>query len=56
MTVQQVRQVFSKLLRDPPPTAAEIAAAVTLVLRRNVESRIYHWHSVTGDYPPSHFP
>ena len=56
MTVQQVRQVFSKLLRNPPPTAAEIAAAVTQVLRRTVESRIYHWLSATGDYPPSRFP
>ena len=56
MTVQQVRQVFSKLLRDRPPTPVEIGQAVSQVLRRNVESRIYHWLSATGDYPPSHFP
>ena len=56
VTVQQVRQVFSKLLRDPPPTASEIAKAVTQILRRNAESRIYHWCSATGRYPPSHFP
>ena len=56
MTVQQLRQVFSRLLRDPPPAHAEIAAAVTQVLRRTVEARIYRWLSATGDYPPSHFP
>ena len=56
MTVQQVRQVFSKLLRNPPPGAHEIAAAVTRVLGRTAESGIYHWLSATGDHPASHFP
>ena len=36
--------------------SSDLAAAVTQVLRRNVKSRIYHWHSATGRYPPSHFP
>ena len=30
----------------------EIAAEVTRVLRRNEESRIYHWHKATGEFPP----
>jgi hypothetical protein len=33
-------------------SAAAIAAAVSRVLRRNEEARIYHWHKATGDYPP----
>ena len=36
----------------PAPTAEEIAAEVTRVLRRNEESRIYHWHKATGEFPP----
>ena len=56
MTVQQVRRAFSELLRERLQTPCEIARAASRVLRRNVESRIYHWHSAIGDYPPSHFP
>jgi hypothetical protein len=29
---------------------------VTQILRRNVESRIYHWRSATGRYPPARSP
>jgi hypothetical protein len=52
ITVPQVRQVFTRLLRHPAPTPEEIAAEVTRVLRRNEESRIYHWYKATGKFPP----
>ncbi len=54
MTVQQVRQIFSRLLRKRPPTAREIAFQITQVLRRNVEARIYHWFAATARYPPAY--
>jgi hypothetical protein len=44
--------LFSRLLCNPPPSAARIAELVTSVLRRNEEARIYHWHQATGGYPP----
>jgi len=47
-----VRQIFSQLLRDPPPNPEQIAEQVNRVLRRNEESRIYHWHKATGEFPP----
>ena len=52
MTGSQVRQIFTELLRRPRPCAAEIAARVSAVLRRNEESRIYSWHRRTGEFPP----
>jgi hypothetical protein len=52
VTVPQVRQIFTRLLRSPAPTAEEIAEDVTRVLRRNEEARIYHWHKATGKFPP----
>ena len=52
MTVSQVREVFTRLLRNPPPTPWRIARQITRVLTRNQESRIYHWHSRTGRFPP----
>jgi hypothetical protein len=56
VTVPQVRQIFTRLLRGPAPTAEEIAADVTRVLRRNEEARIYHWHNKTGKFPPRRSP
>jgi hypothetical protein len=50
--VPQLREVFSRLLRKPAPTAREIAEEVTRVLQRNEESRIFHWHAATGTFPP----
>jgi hypothetical protein len=47
-----MRQIFTRLLRHPAPSPEEIAAEVTRVLRRNEESRIYHWHKATGKFPP----
>jgi hypothetical protein len=52
VTVPQIREILSRLLRHPPPTSAEIAAEVSRVLRRHEESRIYHWYATTGCYPP----
>jgi hypothetical protein len=52
ITVPQARHILVRLLRDPPPGADEIARVVTRVLRRNEESRIYHWHKATGAFPP----
>ncbi len=47
-----MRQVFARLLRHPAPNPEEIAAEITRVLRRNEESRIYHWYKATGTFPP----
>src|SRR5438445_236187 len=52
LTLPQMRAVFARLLRDPPPSARQIAEEVSQVLRRNEEARIYHWHKATGDFPP----
>jgi len=52
VTVPQVREIFSQLLRSPPPSPWQIARAVTAVLTRNEETRIYHWHARTGRFPP----
>jgi hypothetical protein len=52
MTGSQARQIFTRLLRHPPPSPERIAEEITRVLRRNEESRIYHWHKRTGKYPP----
>jgi len=52
MTVAQMRELFTRLLRNPPPTPRQIARQITLVLTRNEESRIYSWHSRTGQFPP----
>jgi hypothetical protein len=46
------RELLSRLLRNPAPTAAQIAEEITRVLRRNEESRIYHWYAATQTYPP----
>ena len=42
--MSQVREIFTRLLRDPAPSPERIAEEVTRVLRRNEEARIYHWH------------
>ena len=52
MTVSAVREIFSRLLRQPPPTPGKIARQVTAVLTRNQEARIYSWHTATGQFPP----
>jgi hypothetical protein len=52
VTAPQVREIFSRLLRNPRSSHAEIARQVSAVLRRNEEDRIYSWHQRTGGYPP----
>ena len=52
----QVREIFTRLLRDPAPSPAQIAEEVTRVLRRNEEARIYHWHAATKTFPPRRPP
>ena len=56
VTVSQVREVFTRLLRVPPPSPERIAAEVTRVLRRKEEARIYHWHAATETFPPRRSP
>ena len=52
VTGAQVRAVFTALLHEPAADAERIAEVVSQVLRRNEESRIYHWFRETGTYPP----
>jgi len=52
VTVPQIQQIGSLLLRDPQPGAQPIAEQVTRVLRRSEESRIDAWHKATGHDPP----
>ena len=52
VTVPQTRQIITRLLRHPRVSPEKIAEEVTRVLRRNEESRIYHWHKATGKFPP----
>ena len=52
MTVPQLQEVFARLLQPNPPRPSQIAAAVSRVLRRNEEARIYSWHKETGKFPP----
>ncbi len=56
MPVSQVREVFTRLLRDPPPSPERIAGEVTRVLRRKEAARIYKWHKATGGFPPRRPP
>jgi hypothetical protein len=50
--VSQVREIFTRLLRDPPPSPERIAAEVARVLWRKEAARIYKWHKATGTFPP----
>ena len=52
LTVSLLRQIFTKLLQRPRPSARDIAATVSKVLRRTEESRIYHWLQKTRKFPP----
>ena len=52
VTASQLRQVFTRLLSVPAPSAEQIAQEVNRVLRRNEEARIYHWYATTKAYPP----
>ena len=52
MTIPQTRHILVRLLGHRPPSPEEIARVVSRVLRRNEESRIYHWYKATGTFPP----
>jgi len=52
VTVPQVRQIFTALLQERPPSLRQIAAQVSAVLHRNEEARISHWHRRTANFPP----
>ena len=50
---RQMREVFARLLRPDPPSAARIAQEVSRVLRRNEEARISTTrYAATGEFPP----
>ena len=52
LTVAQIREIFSRLLRQPAPGPTQIAEEINRVLQRNEEARIYHWHQQTKEFPP----
>jgi hypothetical protein len=52
MTVPQIGEVFRFLLQPTPPSCAKIAKAVSRVLRRTTEARIYHCYAATKQFPP----
>jgi hypothetical protein len=52
VTVSQVREIFTRLLRVPAPSPGRIAEEITRVLRRKEEARIYHWYAATETFPP----
>ena len=56
ITAPQVRDLFSRLLQHPAPTAQTIANTITTVLQRNEETRIDHWHTATQTFPPRRTP
>ncbi len=56
MTVSQVREIFTRLLRVPAPGVERIAAGVTRVLWRKEAARIDEWHKATGGFPPRRPP
>ncbi len=49
--MQQLREVFSRLLQPDPPSPGRIAEEVNRVLRRSEVARIYHWFKTTGGFP-----
>ena len=52
ITIPQVRQIFTKLLQNPPPSRVQIAEEITQVLQRTEEARIYHYYKATKRFPP----
>jgi hypothetical protein len=52
VTVSQVREIFTRLLRSPAPSPERIAGVVTRVLWRKEAARICKWHEATGTFPP----
>ena len=52
MTVSQVREIFTRLLRSPAPSPERVAEVVTRVSWREEAARICEWHKATGEFPP----
>jgi hypothetical protein len=52
VTVSQVREIFTRLLRSPAPCSERIAEVVTRVLGRKEAARIYKGLKATGKFPP----
>jgi hypothetical protein len=52
VTAPQTRRIFSELLRKREHSPAAIARAVSRVLRRTAESRIYSYYSRHNRLPP----
>jgi SRSO17 transposase len=51
LTVPQVWEIPTRLLRHPAPAPRTIAREITSVLTRSQKTRIYHWHALTGQFP-----
>ena len=56
LTVAQVRQIVTRLLRRPAPALEDIVREINRVLRRNEEARIYHWYKAVKRFPPRRPP
>jgi hypothetical protein len=52
VTVSQLGEIFTRLLRTPAPSPERIAEQVSRVLRRKETARIYKWYKKTGQFPP----
>ena len=52
MTVSQLGEIFTRLLRFPAPSPERIAEQVSRVLCRKEAARIYKWHKAVGTFPP----
>src|SRR3954463_13880000 len=52
VSVSQVREIFTRLLRSPAPSPERIAEIVSRVLWRKEAGRIYKWQKATGKRPP----
>ena len=48
----QLREIFTRLLRNPAPSSKQIVTEINRVLRRTEEARIYDWHQQTDTFPP----
>jgi hypothetical protein len=46
-----MQELFARLLTPRPATSKEIAEAISIVLRRNEEFRIYAWYAAHETFP-----
>jgi hypothetical protein len=52
LTISVLREAFSRIITLRHLTLQGIVRELNETLRRKEESRIYHWHTRTGHYPP----